>query len=188
MIIEVAIPYFARDGYDAVSLRDIARTADVTAPTIYIYFEDKRSLYVAACVECLSRSTRRILAGMGTPETPVARLEAFVRSLASALIEDPDTARLFQRELVLEHSDILALVREQAFVEPFDLLAGLLADASGKPADRADALMTFAVTLGLIQFAQVLGPESPREARFKSDADYLGGYVFQVVAAKIGLG
>lgn len=40
-------PLFARDGYDATRLDDVAAAAGVTKPIVYRHFESKKALYLA---------------------------------------------------------------------------------------------------------------------------------------------
>jgi AcrR family transcriptional regulator len=47
-ILEVAGRLFAERGYANVSIRDVCREANTTAPMIYYYFKDKRRLFEAA--------------------------------------------------------------------------------------------------------------------------------------------
>jgi AcrR family transcriptional regulator len=47
-IVEVAARMFADKGYANVSIRDVCREADTTAPMIYYYFKDKKGLFEAA--------------------------------------------------------------------------------------------------------------------------------------------
>lgn len=58
-IVEAAIALFARQGYFAVSTREIAHEADVTEPSIYRLFLDKERLFKA----CLSS----VIAGSLSP-------------------------------------------------------------------------------------------------------------------------
>ena len=47
-IAEVAARLFSERGYANVSIRDVCREADVSPPTIYYYFKDKKGLFEAA--------------------------------------------------------------------------------------------------------------------------------------------
>src|SRR5579875_987980 len=47
LILDVAGVVFARDGYHAASMEEIARLADVSKPMVYAYFGSKQQLYLA---------------------------------------------------------------------------------------------------------------------------------------------
>ena len=55
-VLRLADALFARRGYAAVSMRDVALAAGVTKPALYYHFRDKEALYE----ECVSPSQRRI--------------------------------------------------------------------------------------------------------------------------------
>lgn len=54
-IIRAALTLFGERGFDGVSTRDIAASADVPAPSLQYYFESKEGLY-AACIEDIQMS------------------------------------------------------------------------------------------------------------------------------------
>ncbi|MFJ5382597.1 TetR family transcriptional regulator, partial [Cupriavidus sp. CER94] len=49
-IIEAAMRLFAAHGFDGASTRDIAREANVNAPALQYYFDNKEGVYLA-CIE-----------------------------------------------------------------------------------------------------------------------------------------
>ncbi len=49
-MLAIAYEQFARNGYDGVSMEDLARAAGITKPMLYAYFDSKEGLYTA-CVE-----------------------------------------------------------------------------------------------------------------------------------------
>jgi AcrR family transcriptional regulator len=106
MIVEAARAEFHERGYNATTIRSVARRAEVDPALIYHYFSDKVALYTAtlslpADPAQISRDVR------GTPNSPGARLvagflaqwergdnpgTAFV-SLVQAISSTPDAAR-----------------------------------------------------------------------------------------------
>jgi AcrR family transcriptional regulator len=107
MIVEAARAEFHSLGYNATTIRSVARRAEVDPALIYHYFADKVTLYTAtlslpADPQQISRAAR------GTPNSPGARLVAgflaqwesgdnnpgtsFV-SLVQAISSSPDAAR-----------------------------------------------------------------------------------------------
>ena len=80
-IIDCAIQVFARRGYSAASVDEIAEQAGVSKPLVYLYLESKEGLFLA----CLHREEQRLVAafraaatGGGTSELRLwAGLQAF---------------------------------------------------------------------------------------------------------------
>ncbi len=52
-ILLVALHVFAEDNYYGATISKIARAADVTEPTIYLYFKNKRDLFMAVIEDCI---------------------------------------------------------------------------------------------------------------------------------------
>lgn len=95
-ILELSAPLFARNGYDGVSMRDVAAAVGLTQAALYYHFADKDQLYLDA-VACEFRESeaalKDMLAGDGPPWE---RLERFVTGLARMMATDKDFLRLVQ--------------------------------------------------------------------------------------------
>jgi AcrR family transcriptional regulator len=94
-IARVAARLFARDGYEATSVRTIVEAAGVTKPTLYYYFGSKEGLAQAVLMMpmvALAEAMRSILES-GTD--PVATLVRIVRAHFEFCLEEPDCARFF---------------------------------------------------------------------------------------------
>src|SRR5690554_4328704 len=63
-IIRVATEEFAARGYELVSMRTIASRVNITPPSIYLYFQDKRSLYIACCLQSISALCSQMIVHM----------------------------------------------------------------------------------------------------------------------------
>ena len=61
-IIEGAGRIFTSVGYDAASMSDVAREADVSKATLYVYFPNKEKLFAAICGEKRDRNISEVLA------------------------------------------------------------------------------------------------------------------------------
>lgn len=61
-IIEGAGRIFTAVGYDAASMSDVAREADVSKATLYVYFPNKEKLFAAICGEKRDRNISEVLA------------------------------------------------------------------------------------------------------------------------------
>lgn len=171
---------FAASGYELASMREIATLAGVTPAAIYLYFKDKRSLYLAACRHCFARSTQRILDAASQGGTPIEQLSALVHGIAGTLIEDADATRLFERELITSGAGTLAETGGDAFLKGFERAVDVLAAATGKPPSVEGATSLFALTLGLIQFSQLLETSGDVRLGFNRDARKLADYVLDM--------
>jgi AcrR family transcriptional regulator len=74
---DVAARLFAERGYDAVSMSDVARAADVSDQTVYNYFPTKPELVLDRADEFLER-TRRVVAERAAGATPADVIRGLV--------------------------------------------------------------------------------------------------------------
>ncbi|OJX15314.1 MAG: hypothetical protein BGO82_11620 [Devosia sp. 67-54] len=93
-IIEAAVAAFARDGYDATRMDDIAVQAGITKPVLYDHFSSKRALFLAVLQtirDDLAARGRAIAQDEGSPEQKFRRsVDAFLAFVEQA----PDAARV----------------------------------------------------------------------------------------------
>ena len=85
-ILAAATRAFARSGFAATSLDDVAREAGISRVILYRHFESKADLYRAV----LARADRRLVEATGAPDFT----DASVDELLAAAADDPDGFRL----------------------------------------------------------------------------------------------
>ncbi len=124
-ILETAIPLFAHAGFNGISMRTIAKTVGLTAPTLYHHFSDKQALYIAAIAHAFARKADSMSASLSTNENPQQRLKAFVHAFCKLIHDDPNFHKLVQRELLENDSSRLRLLAEQVFLDIFISLTAL---------------------------------------------------------------
>ena len=87
-ILDAAREMFTRDGYDAVTMRAIAKRIEYTPTTIYHHFRDKHALLVELCqvdMAALAQGFQRI----GRIEDPAERLSRLGMAYVDFAIEHP---------------------------------------------------------------------------------------------------
>lgn len=65
-ILEGAGRVFSTLGFDAASMSDVAREAQVSKATLYVYFQDKEHLFTAICAERRNRNIAELIALLDT--------------------------------------------------------------------------------------------------------------------------
>ena len=96
---QAAVLLFARRGYAATGIRDIARTAGITSATLYHYTASKEDLLVQIMVtgqRLLTQTARRALEGVDRPEE---RLAILVANLVGAHATNPMTTVVVDTEI-----------------------------------------------------------------------------------------
>ena len=151
-ISNVATRLFVERGFDNVSVADVAHEADVARKTVFNYFPRKEDLVFdredevrALAREALTGRDRR---------SPVAAFQSLMRTLVET--EHP-LFRITERPIqfwrtVSESSALTARARELQ-VTLADDLAGMLADAVGRPRSDPDARLAAAMLMSTLVVA-----------------------------------
>ncbi len=130
-LIEAAAKQFARSGFDAASMDDIAREAGVAKGTTYLYFRGKRDLFLAV----LDELRRRLDAAPAPDRTqpPRETLRAYIRLHLAVADAVPDLFRCYTSALFGVNRDF-----QEAAMGVFSWqtrqLAGLLVPGVRRPA------------------------------------------------------
>src|SRR5262245_45054789 len=94
-ILDAAETEFARQGYDAASLTDIAAHAGIPVPSLYKHFASKRALYLAVAHRLLDPYVVLLGGALGVPGD-AAEAERNLLAVAEHYFETPNLARLVQ--------------------------------------------------------------------------------------------
>jgi len=179
-ILDVATQCFAEFGFEVVSMRQIAKKAKLTAPAIYFYFEDKNALYMACCSHIFSGMTQSLNKELQRDEPAATKIHKFIHLLVKELLTHPNTAKLFQRELVSTKKDILQFLKHEAFEETFKIFAHTLSEAMPVENPELLAVSIYSLALGHIQFSQVLESAGDTTLCFADKPEALANHIIQL--------
>lgn len=118
-MLDVATELFARKGYRAVSIREIAQRSGVTLSSLYHHFGDKRSLYIQAHLKEFTRSSSRLEAAVERGATPEQRLLSFTTELCRVLSEPGPLFRLVARHYIEGEPDVVRSLAQATVPEQF---------------------------------------------------------------------
>ena len=117
-ILSVARQHFARLGLSGVSLKDVAKDAEVAGSLINYHFKDKEGLF-RACIEPFARDRAqmigRILSDPQSAEEMRVRLEVFVEEMQVSILKDLDLFEIVDREMRTGNPLIVDLFKEVMF-------------------------------------------------------------------------
>ena len=98
-ILEVASRMFAERGFANVSVRDICKEAETTAPVIYYYFGSKKGLFDAVVRKQISMADLiKKLAATSKASDPRKGLEAFISTYLTTFPEHTFDMGLYMRD------------------------------------------------------------------------------------------
>lgn len=163
-ISNVATRLFVERGFDNVSVADIAHEADVARKTVFNYFPRKEDLFFDREEEGRAL-VREALAGRGG-QSPVGAVETLMRALLEQqhpLVRVTDGAVQFWR--TVEQSPALSARACELQVTLAGDLAGMLADAAGRPRSDPDARLAAAMLMATLVVAYEQELRTVRETR-----------------------
>jgi AcrR family transcriptional regulator len=140
-IIAAAARLIEEGGQDAVSLRAIARSAGITAPSIYAHFEDLDDVLEAVVANTFQALTVYLLEGVESITDPVGRLRAACHAYVAFGHDHPEQyAVLFTRNIELA-SDAEKTIENMLGGEAFAfLLDGIRACVATGHSDSAEPM------------------------------------------------
>ncbi|HZS58755.1 MAG TPA: CerR family C-terminal domain-containing protein [Gemmatimonadaceae bacterium] len=142
-ILDAAEELFARQGFAATTIKDIARAADVNSALLYYYFADKDALYEAV-LERLVGPALEGLKALSDVRTPEEGIRMLIRAVSGRLAERPHMARFLSREMADHEGSRARAFIERVATGPFAKLTQLLRAAQATGAVRADIRPEFA--------------------------------------------
>jgi len=189
-LIEAAREAFARDGFDAASVRDITAAAHANLGAITYHFGSKEALYHAV-IERFAVPVADEIAAIST-ETgpPLERLATCVRVFMEHIWKHPEMPRLIMRELASDRplpEPVARVIRRN--LESFGrILREGQADGTvrqGEPHLMALSIAGQPLFLGIAAKAvrQVVGADPSDPAVRSMIADYLVGNIKRVLGA-----
>lgn len=161
-LVEAALPEFARDGYDGVSIRRIAEAAEANVAAVAYHFGGKRGLYLAVARHVAERNgaavaplVERVAAEVAAADGDRVRLGALLARVVTGFLRGMVTARedgragFLVREL-LTPSDAFDILYD-GFFEPMNRAMSLIAAAAhGVAPDSAAAVLRGHLVFGAV--------------------------------------
>lgn len=99
-ILDAAEARFARQGFDATTIKAIAGDAGVNSALLYYYFADKEALYGAVVSRFIERIATAVAPTFDGDDTPADRIRTFARRQGRTFESEPRFRKLLGRELI----------------------------------------------------------------------------------------
>lgn len=154
-ILRASTKLFAQHGFEGVTMRQIAKAADITLPSIYHHFGNKSDLYRAVEEEMYSAHADKLLAALVSSENPEQNLRNFISTLFNHLIENPNYLKLLQRGLIEDWDANQEYLVETAMQGVFDELKLLLANFNPNSEKGPFPIMIFSLIIGFLTMQPV---------------------------------
>ncbi|GAA3738319.1 TetR/AcrR family transcriptional regulator [Salinactinospora qingdaonensis] len=166
-ILDAAVRVFARKGFTASRIDDVANEAGIGKGSVYLYFDSRDALLNAAFEAFAARSQHVLDQARRGGDPPLERISALVHAVLRALSEEPDLARILldlwsagrEGDLPLDMAGLYAQYRTVLT----ELLAQAGAEGSARPGlgERHATVIVGAIEGCLLQW--LLDPRLPVE-------------------------
>ncbi len=115
-ILDAAETLFARRGYAAVGMREVADTVGLGKSSLFHHFASKAQLYAAVAGRILDIFDHRLTHALAAGGDPVTRFDRWLETLIDTLVEYPTSARLLLRSL-FEDDELAGVSEEERHVD-----------------------------------------------------------------------
>ena len=112
-LLDAAERRFARQGFAATTIKDIAEAAQLNSALLYYYFANKEDLYHAVLRRRIASLAADVAPALQAPVAPAEAIRRFVQAYVGFLLLHPELPALMQRE-ILDHAAEHALPEIQA--------------------------------------------------------------------------
>ena len=165
-IIVATMRCVAKAGYSRATIREIARTAEVTSASLYNYFPNKSELIKAAVAARTDVALPRLRQAAGRPGDVIDRIDAVLDESGQLMREYPDLAAfewaIRAESAVALDSQVAGGTGFQAFRE---IIESIVQDDSGRsdltnrPGSEGAVEAIYSLIYGLTELAATLPPE-----------------------------
>jgi TetR/AcrR family transcriptional regulator, transcriptional repressor for nem operon len=167
--LEAAMECFWQYGYEATSMRDLAASMRLTAPSLYNAFGDKQSLFARALERYLDGTTRDRLHRLETSLAPKQAILRFFAEIIDRSIKDRNRKGCFLVNSALEiaphQAELRAVIADQFDeIEAFFKRCILAAQADETTPRSVDADDVSRLLLGLLLGIRVLARSNPNRS------------------------
>ena len=166
---------FAQQGYDGVSIRQVAETAAVNPAMIHYYFGSKQGLYEAMLTDTFTPLIERLSAVLSASTDDADALHNFFSLYMHTLGANPWMPPLILREVVAEGGRLRGWFIQQFAAKGGGLLTRLIEreQAAGRIRADADPSLTALSMVSLAVFPFVAMPVTREVFGMRVKTDYL---------------
>ncbi|WP_172632007.1 TetR/AcrR family transcriptional regulator [Dictyobacter arantiisoli] len=165
-ILREAASEFARLGFDQANINVIAEQAGIGKGTIYLYFENKRELFLAMLRQIAQSQLAVIRPALATPGTLQERLEKLFRAFVTLAQTDSDSFNVYMSALYgvnrAFQAEATRLLRD--YLAVISLVLEEESSTSALQIENVEtaSLMVLSLTESYILSAKVLGQSEQR--------------------------
>ena len=179
-ILQMAVTLFSKQGFDGVSMRDLAKSVNMSTSAVYHYFPNKQALYLDAVHFAFAKQASAFDEVWQAELTADEKLGRFVACLTRVLSTDVDFRRLMQRELLDANDERMQFLAKEVFQEQFSHLMAVIEQLNDSRQIHFSALSVIALVCDIIQM-QPLSRHLPGWQAEHEQTDYIAEQVLNLL-------
>ncbi|WP_428353347.1 TetR/AcrR family transcriptional regulator [Methyloprofundus sp.] len=180
-ILQIAVTLFSKQGFDGVSMRDLAKAVNMSTAAVYHHFPNKHALYLQAMHFAFAKQESAFDEVWQAELEAEEKLRRFVNCLTQVLTEDVDFRRFMQRELLDADDERMQLLAKQVFQQQFTQLMTVIEQLSGSQQPvHFSALSVIALVCDIIQM-QPLSRHLPGWQAEHEEVDFIATHVLNLL-------
>ena len=194
--LDAAESLYARHGWEAVTMDQVARTSRLSRALVYVYFRDKDDLLFAIGERAMKQLYQRFAAALATPGTGRDKIMAIGRAYMAYAVEFPhffDFCSRFQRHEtgpgVTPNEEACEKAGDAVMALLVEVIEGAVSDGSIAATVAREPLMLafslWAFTHGIVQISVAKGGDLARHGAAVAE---FGNYAFDLLHALLGGG
>ena len=156
-ILDAARRVFARKGFSAASVEDIAQAAGLAKGTLYLYYPSKHAIYWAALNNGLVELSRELKRRVEAEATAGAKIRRFIETKIVYFEENRDFVKIYYAEFgnALTHPALFSKEFKDFYLEQLGILKSILQEGIKRKSIRkvntdVAACAIFDITRGVI--------------------------------------
>ena len=179
-ILQTAVALFSKQGFSGVSMRELAKSVNMSTSAVYHHFPNKQALYLDAVHFAFAKQASAFDEVWQAELTADEKLKRFIHCLAQVLTTDVDFRRLMQRELLDADDERMQLLAKEVFQEQFCHLMAVIEQLSESSQVHFSALSVIALVCDIIQM-QPLSRHLPGWQAEHEQVDFIAGQVLSLL-------
>ena len=179
-ILQTAVAMFSKQGFSGVSMRELAKSVNMSTSAVYHHFPNKQALYLDAVHFAFAKQASAFDEVWQAELTADEKLSRFVNCLVRVLSTDVDFRRLMQRELLDADDERMQLLAKEVFQGQFCHLMAVIEQLSESQQVHFSALSVIALACDIIQM-QPLSRHLPGWQAEHEQVDFIAEHILNLL-------
>jgi len=171
-ILKAAAILFAKRGFAAVSMRDLAQEIHTTPAALYHHFQDKAAIHAATLQYVFSSKATDVSDLIKGNDAPEIKLERLIVWFTLQFAQNPIMMRLLQRELLDGDKQRIKVLTEDVITAPLLEIERLMQQLAPDRDARLSAFSIISLIMGFFELSPVLEQLTGQRSTRKSRLDF----------------